>query len=52
MARQMDIIRPALTVTRVSLLQSVLTASHQHHHVPSAIHFSQPCPQPHVGHRL
>lgn len=39
MARQMDIVKPARTVTRVNLLtQSVLTASHQPHYMPTAIH--------------
>lgn len=39
MARQMDIVRPARTVTHVNLLtEFVLTASHQPHYMPMAIH--------------
>lgn len=38
MARQMDIVGPALTVTHVNLLtQFMFTAPHQHHHMPTAI---------------
>ena len=39
MSGQMDIIRPTVTVTHINLLtQSMLTAPHQHHHMPTAIH--------------